>query len=640
MASADDIIAKLAAQAAGNAQATAASRALEAQIKAEQSALSALGGSLDDARSKLVAMQNATSINVAEYRKLTASIKEMESAQRSAASNVGKLESARPMASQIDSMTQMRQAWAQQDADMAAWKGAATEAFGVASAAAAAYIAILVGAVGIMLELGKVAYDVIDKREDWVTLFDAIGQGKNAGAATLAQIDKLAKALPFSTSQIADWAKSLTSAGISAKELEAAVTAVASATALMGQSGGAAAESMIKQLAEGGKAASTALKGIQEGSKKSAAKLADMGLKMEDLGGKAAVAKMNADQLREAIEKALAKKGKGAIENMFGDFPVIMMKVKEGFVSLFEKLGKPMDAFMAAFGKMFGQFGKGTGPMKALQKVVTEVFGTILNYATMAIKAISAFVKENFTAKNVGSTWKDIKEAVASVLPALKALIEPIKAMLKDKSTLEGMKVVFKVIAAVVVVAAVALVAMAGAFLLVINWIGKFATGAGSATTAVRTLGAGILNSLKGLASGAASAAGGFISGLLGGIKAGAGAIIAAVAGLAKGALGAFKSALGIASPSKVMMEQGGHMATGVAEGVTQNAPKAQAATAKMVDASALKASGGKGGASGGGKIYNFSNCDFSGTSEDQVRGWMYKIAEEDALSGPEASPG
>jgi hypothetical protein len=96
------------------------------------------------------------------------------------------------------------------------------------------------------------------------------------------------------------------------------------------------------------------------------------------------------------------------------------------------------------------------------------------------------------------------------------------------------------------------------------------------------------------------------VAGLVQGIQAGAGAVIAAVSGLASSALGAFKGALGIHSPSKVMLEHGeDNIAGATATGVDKGAPKVQDAMARLGDGEKGTGSGkgrGKGKSDGSGK--------------------------------------
>jgi hypothetical protein len=107
---------------------------------------------------------------------------------------------------------------------------------------------------------------------------------------------------------------------------------------------------------------------------------------------------------------------------------------------------------------------------------------------------------------------------------------------------------------------------------------------------------------LSGWAAGAVDAAGNFISGLAGGIASGAGIVYDAIKTLASGAIGTLKSALGIASPSKVMIGMGKFTGAGMAEGLKQSQGNVSAAAGGMGGAAASGAASGASGGKGGGK--------------------------------------
>ncbi len=156
---------------------------------------------------------------------------------------------------------------------------------------------------------------------------------------------------------------------------------------------------------------------------------------------------------------------------------------------------------------------------------------------------------------------------------------------------------------------------------------------------------AGAVGALAGLASGALGAAANFVSGLVDGISAGAGAVGAAVAGLASGALSAFTGALGIHSPSTIMLEHGEeNIAGAAATGIEEGTPQVQKASAKMGDAAKPGKGGGgkgsKGDGSGGGPNLFFDGCTFIGNDESGVRAMMMKVwAELAAGAGARQEP-
>ena len=510
-----------------------------------------------------------------------------------------------------------------------ALKATGPEGYAVALGLQAATIGAL-GLVAALTGLAIAAYNVTDQRGDWVTLFDALGKGPGAGEAILAQVDALAKELPFATSKIADWAKSMLAAGVKAEDLEASVKAVASATALMGEAGGAAAEKMIKQLAEGGAAADKMIKSIQEGGPKSARLLAEMGLHVEDVATAMGMtvdqfqkAKIGGEEMRKAVEKALQQKGAGALANMLMDMPVILMKVKEGFFSVFENLGKPMDAAMTAVQKLFSHFYKGSSTIKVLQGVVTTVFTFLLTYATKAINAIAG------SAGKVGGAlqaiWKFFAPVAAILVAGVKSIVvvftflygvmKPIIGILakiySNATVLTGIQTIFKFIAGAIVVVVVILAVLASAFAAVIGVIGAFvgavygvAAGiVGEFTEAVFTV-IGLISELVGAFTGAG---GSITDGLVNGID--PAAFIAKMAEMAAGGLAAFKAKLLIGSPSKVMEQMGGFVAQGTEQGLDKGSSGVEASAselgASVVGGAAKGMSGGKAGGAKGSVTIN-----------------------------------
>lgn len=472
------------------------------------------------------------------------------------------------------------------------------EAAGIAIQAMAAAFAATIGTLTTLMGL---AIEVTQHIDLMKARFEALAGSASGGAAVTAEVNKLANALPFAKAQVESWAQSLVAAGVKGKQLEDDIKAIASATALMGDSGGAAAETLFKRLGEGGPAADSLVKELQKGSRRADKMLKEMGLSIADLGGKAALSKMNAEQLHAALAKALSKKGKGPLDDLALTFPVLLQKVREGFLSLFDKLGNSVKPFMKAIKSLFAEFSKGGGVINALKPIVTSVLSTAFAWATKAVDAIHGIVKwllnsgkaSGYFAGALGvlkSGWKALVAIFGVVRDALKPIVGVLKEIFSNATVLDGIKTIFKVIAAVIVVVAVVLGTLAAAFATLIGIVG-----------AVVGAIAGAVAALASFAGEAVSAGADFVSGLIGGITGGAGALIDAVKGLASSALGAFKATLGIASPSKVMMAMGGHVAAGAAEGIDRGAPHVADRAANMGKAIAGAAAGGaKGGAPGG----------------------------------------
>ena len=522
--------------------------------------------------------------------------------------------------------------------------GGALGSMGAEGKAAAAGLAAATAALALLVAGMAMAISVTEQRDKITATFQALGKGATAGKDTLAMLDKLSATLPFTTEQLGEMAKGLAAAGFSGKALEEGIKAIAAATALMGEKGGAAAEKVLKALNGGGAAADKMLKSIQKGSGAGMKALQAMGITMEDLGGKAAVAKMSAAELQKAIEKALQKKGAGPLEAMGGTLAVLAAKGKEALGAIFEGLGPAVQPFMHALQDVLKMFSRGSTAGNALKGAVTKVFTVIFGLATRVVKAFKEIVQGIEGTGNKSSVfnkigqgllvvwgiaqkvWAAIKsgasivwggimqvvtavqkfaaqhQLVAKLQAAFSFVAGELKKVFSNAQVMNGIKTILKgigiaigVVIAVVVGLAVVFATVAAAVWATIAFlIGGFGALVDGIIDAVTS----IASTLSDWVSSAASAASSFVDGLVNGIQAGAGQLIAMVTNLAKSALGAFKAALGIASPSKVMAVQGGHMAAGAAMGVDAGAPKVAAASKRMGSAATKGAA--EGGVAGG----------------------------------------
>lgn len=543
--------------------------------------------------------------------------------------------------------------------------GQSIAALGPYGAAAAAGIKVLAAAtmivVGTLLAMSAAAIDVVQQRAALLATLSALSSGGPAGQRTLEMVEQLGVALPFATAKIETWAKSLMSAGIQGKELESAIKATAAATAIMGESGGAAAEKLIKQLAEGGAGASKMIKSITEGGAKSNRLLADMGLQAKDVAAQLgmtpeqmAKARVSAVDMGHAIERALSQKGAGPLEALGSTFPVILQHAKEGLLSLFDGLGPAVAPFMAAVKSLFAEFNRGGAATNGIKPIITSLFSTLFGWATRAVTAIHGIVSA-FTGTGEGGSaagkvlkgvWDRVVATFWTVATAVQPIISAFKAILSNATVLTGLKAIFVGLAVVVGLVVLPFLAIVAVIALVVAGIGLavgyIAAGIAFVLGAVIGLAADVWGALSGFVSGALDAASGFVGGLVDGITAGAGAVVDAVKGLASSALGAFTSAFGIHSPSTVMLEHGeDNIAGAAASGVEAGTPRVERAMAKLGPTVGTGAQGGngKGGAQGGERTITFNNCTFGEVKEETFRAWMARYLDEESSGGPEPAP-
>ncbi len=451
----------------------------------------------------------------------------------------------------------------------------------VATAAVVALGAALIGG-------ALAAISINQTRDAMYSMFEALGDGPGAAQKTMDMLDRLGKQLPFTKGQMAEWAKSLMSAGVQGADLERAIKAVASSTAIMGEAGGAATQKLIKKFES---AAEAGLKvKIDKGTLK---QLAMAGISANDLADalhvtpdKLAKMTVTADQLGKAMEDALIKKGKGPLEDLGLTWESISGKLSSGFKSLFKDLGPDVKAFMTSVKSLFEEFSSGGVAANGAKSVVTSVFQTVFAVATRVVNAIHiGFLTLELTYYRVATAIKPITDGLKRLLGATSGADVMIKII-------KGLAVVFGLLAVAVVISLIPLVLLGAAIVAVgvmiyeaiaaivafNDWImglgRSVGEGIGEAVAWVATLPA----ALASMASDAIAAGENFILGLVDSITGGGARVVGAVLGIAKSAVGALKGALGIASRSKVTYAMGGYTTQGLAESIEDGAADVHAA--------------------------------------------------------------
>lgn len=491
--------------------------------------------------------------------------------------------------------------------------------------------------------------------------FTALTGSASGGAATLAIVEKLGRSLPFTTAQIGDWAKELMKTGLQGQQLEAALKAVAGAQALMGESGAAAAKTLISTLARGGFEAAALVMKLKAGLPEARAQLAEMGLGVGDLAQALGLTeqqfrrtRLTAKQMAEAVEKALARKAAGPLADLLLTFPVIVGKVKEGFMSLFGKLGPSVKTFMTVVEKLFSNFYKGGSVIKALEPIVTAVLGKLFEWATKGVKAIQGLATWLASSGKAGGVfsgvvaaltfgWKALVLIFQTVVRALTPVVQALKAIFSNALVLSGIKTIFTVIIAVIVAVVVVVATLAAAIATVagaiVGFVGAFVGVVSGITGVIGEIVSGAIDALMGLPGGASDAASNFIAGLVSGIAAGAGAVMSAVSGLAQGMLGAFTRPLGIKSPSTVMLKHGEeNIAGAAATGINKGSGKVQKSLKGLGPEKGAKGSG-EGGEGGGGPNFHFHDCNFGGDLTESRLEAMLRRAYEKMAAEVGAKP-
>jgi hypothetical protein len=457
---------------------------------------------------------------------------------------------------------------------------------------AAAFTVIVIATtalIGTLYKLASAAIAISQEKDALANTFKALSTGAESGRELVDSISEVAAALPFAEGQTLSWAKSLMSAGIEGEVLKGRLLGVASAAALMNAEGGAAAENFFKQLAAGGDAADALIKTVQSGGKKAAVALSAMGLQSKDLAaalGKTpeqfGKMKLTADQLGDALQKALIQKGAKSLEAMSLTWTSITAKLGDAWEDLFEDLGSAVSPFMAEVKALFAEFSAGGTAQGLTKSLLVSFLTTLFSVATKVTHAI-----------HLG--FLQVEIAMLKVYIFMAPVINAFRALLGSTAFLTGLGTMLKVIGIALVLIGGPLFAITAAF-----WA------FGTAVFAVVGMVIGALTWCVGDAARAGSA---IVSGLVNGITAGAGFVVDAMKSLGNAAIGAFKSVLGIHSPSSVMRLQGQFTAEGASLGIDDGAADVEASAGAMAKGAADAGSGsGAGGRSSGGSVVNHYN--------------------------------
>lgn len=449
----------------------------------------------------------------------------------------------------------------------------------------------LVGITAGLIQSGAAfALEASAAKQQMLGMFEAMGGGIVTGEQTEVMIDNLKAKTGVLKDELVEYTKTLMSMGeTDLGKLETSVTAMASASALMGKEGTAAFTS-LKAKIEQATAAGVGLKLADKQMSalyKTGANVDDvakeMGLSTAELRKQLTAGTVNAAKFGDALESALIDKGKGPLENMTSALPYLRQQFSESMGDIFEDI--EVKPFLLMVKDLFSIFSQGSSAGQTLKSGIGGFFNYVFATATKVVPYVKSFLldlviyglRAYIALKPIVKTISDFAtsaEGSMIITEVMSALWTVLKAV--------GM-VVLVIVAAVgllwgaMILVSVAVWAAVGAFL-------GFVTEAGGALT--------------GWIGSAATAAYDFVSGLVTGIGNGASQVTAAVSGLADSATGAFKSALGIASPSKVMMQLGGYTTDGFAMGVEDGTADTQGA---LDDAVALPTPGAAGGAGGGG---------------------------------------
>jgi len=254
------------------------------------------------------------------------------------------------------------------------------------------------------------------------------------------------------------------------------------------------------------------------------------------------------------------------------------------FTSLFEAMFGGLDSLGGANGTaMF------SGIIQAIATGISTIASVIAYVRPLAAAFLSGF------GEGFGVVVSMVKATVVPMLAMAAAIMGAGKGGLSfvDVARNIGRALGFVVGALAVIVGG--LYAAALAFSVVVGAAFAFVAMIGTGVvSAIETA----LSTLSGLYQAAVGIGTSVAQGIVDGITSGVGWVTAAVAGMGDAIVAQVKATLGIASPSKVMAEMGGHVADGFSVGIDSGSPDVAASMKNLVGVPS--AEGGKNGAGAG----------------------------------------
>lgn len=313
-------------------------------------------------------------------------------------------------------------------------------------------------------------------------------------------------------------------------------------------------------------------------------------------------AELDAELKKVATQDAIKKFG--SVRAGLLNLDVQIAKFHENLARIFS--GVKIEGFLAALKDVLSVFDQTTSSGKALKAIVEG----LLNPLFSGLAALAPVAKGFFQGLIIGALMLTVvvlkvknalKEAFGGSLGGINLLKVGVYAGLGAFGALVA---ILGLVAVALALCAVGVLLFAAPFLLVGAVVAAVVIGIVEAVSWISDAFSSAIDYLSSLSLADIGSA--MIDGLVSGISGAAGAVLGAITGAVGGAISAAKSLLGIASPSKVFAQLGGHTAAGFVEGVDGGAGKVEAAAGGLADAAtsgaAKGAAGAPGGAAGGGK--------------------------------------
>jgi len=437
---------------------------------------------------------------------------------------------------------------------------------------------IALGAAGALAGLvaagAMFAMQAAEEKRQLISTYDALLGFAGAGEQADDMLSNLSRTLPQTKDQLASWGKQFAAMGVTdLGALQGQLTATASAQALMGDKGAAAYTSLSKKIQEsivahqGLKVSDKQLQSLATTGTNVADVAAQMGMTTNALREGLNKGTISADKFGNALQQALIAKGKKPLETMAMGMGAQIAHLKQNIGDIFEDSNP--GPFLGGMKDLLSIFDQNTASGRAMKAAVVGFFNGVFSIAGKVLPYLKKF-------------FLDLVIAGLKIYIALKPSITAFKQLFAGKSSGDVFAGMLKTV------------------VIEIEAIGYMVTTAIAMFTKMVTIGEAVASGLSDAFSAVTDIVSGFIDGIVNGLTGGVSRVVDAAKGLATGAMDAVKGVLGISSPSRVMMQLGGHTAAGFAGGLNDGVGMVKQSAYGMGDAATSGASSG-GGSTGGG---------------------------------------
>jgi hypothetical protein len=486
-------------------------------------------------------------------------------------------------------------------------------------AAVAALVAIVAGAIVAFVGFGIA---VADAARSSKLLLEA-QTGSSLGADRMNQwVNAISRKVPLARAQIRDLVGALTDKGLQGNKLAHALSATATATAVLGSSAG----SKIQAIAEQAVRARRLMIGMFD--------LQGTGVNINDVAAQlATIAKTSVGAAKaalqngrvevetglKALDKAIESKLGGIAKKQMKSLPMQFEKAKEKFQDLFS--GVRIEKLLDALDQMLGLLDQNTSSGQALKQICEGIIQPMVDAIGFAMPFIKQFFRGFLIgALQAGIVFLDLGTAIKVMIP--KWLVSDLGSMTTaleaGKIAAYALAVVVGLLAAAVALAAAPIVALAAGIYAAIKAYEalkevmggkKLATGVTENIAKVKENvdGAARRKGFKSAVQGGfeamrdprgkpvASASGNALgdamaTGMAQGLRKGTDKVREAASEMGKAAHDATKKAVDAHSPSRLFFKTGGDIATGLAQGVDHGSSKVNESVYSLVTPADAKA--------------------------------------------------